>query len=62
MLQRTGEQRQLAARPLRQRLVVTLPPPLSFRVAMTSNVKSWSQLVQVMMMRLSLMHRKRRSP
>ncbi len=36
-------------------------PQLTPSVAMTSNVKSWSPLFQVIMMLLSSVHRKRRS-
>ena len=36
-------------------------PQLTGSVAMTSHVKSWSQLFQVIMMLLSSVHRKRRS-
>jgi hypothetical protein len=39
-LQRTGEQRCVAALRLRQRLVGVLSPPLSMGVGMTSDVKS----------------------
>jgi hypothetical protein len=34
--------------------------PLSFRVAMTSDVKRWSQRFQVMLLRVSLVHWTRR--
>jgi hypothetical protein len=42
-VQRTGGQRCVVARWFNQKLVVSLPPPLSFRVAMTSVVKRLAQ-------------------
>jgi hypothetical protein len=42
--QRTGDQRPFVARWSGRRSVVVRPPPLSFGVAMTSDVKSGPQL------------------
>jgi hypothetical protein len=43
-LQRTGGQRRIAAWDPQWKSVVDLPPPLSFRVAMTSDVKNYQQI------------------